>query len=70
MVTKTVTDVGGSYGGSLPLNKTAGDPITADTFKQMLDVLESLQGHSHVFYDDYTTVCECQCQCQCSRGTF
>lgn len=51
--------------------KTAGtDTITADTYRQMLDVLEALASHNHIFYDDYTTVCECQCQCQCSRGTF
>lgn len=50
--------------------KTDTDAITADTYRQMLDVLESLATHNHIFYDDYTTVCECQCQCQCSRGTF
>lgn len=49
--------------------KTAGDDITADTFRAMIDVLEDLAGHNHIFYDDYTTVCECQCQCACSRGT-
>ncbi len=67
---ENVTDVAGTGGGSTPSNKNSGDLITADTFRQMLDVLESLQSHSHVFYDDYNTVCECQCQCQCSRGTF
>jgi hypothetical protein len=46
-----------------------GDTISADTFNSMLDVLEDLAGHNHIFYDDYTTVCECQCQCACSRGT-
>ena len=49
--------------------KSKDDEITADTFRAMIDVLEDLQGHSHIFYDDYTTVCECQCQCACSRGT-
>ena len=49
--------------------KNAGDTITADTFRNMLNVLESLASHNHIFYDDYTTVCECQCQCDCSRGT-
>jgi hypothetical protein len=49
--------------------KNAGDTITADTFRNMLSVLESLASHNHIFYDDYTTVCECQCQCDCSRGT-
>ena len=50
-------------------SKNAGSEITADTFNDMLDVLEDLAGHNHIFYDDYTTVCECQCQCACSRGT-
>lgn len=50
-------------------DKAVGDSITADTFQQMLDVLEDLVAHNHTFYDDYTTVCECQCQCECSRGT-
>ena len=50
-------------------SKSAGDTISADTFRAMIDVLEDLAGHNHIFYDDYTTVCECQCQCACSRGT-
>lgn len=50
-------------------DKAAGNTITADTFQQMLNVLEDLVTHNHTFYDDYTTVCECQCQCECSRGT-
>ena len=49
--------------------KASGDNITADTYRQMLDVLEALASHNHIFYDDYNTVCECQCQCACSRGT-
>lgn len=46
-----------------------GDTIQASTFRDMLTILEGLQNHNHIFYDDYTTVCECQCQCQCGRGT-
>jgi hypothetical protein len=49
--------------------KAADNTVTADTFRQMLDVLEQLASHNHIFYDDYNTVCECQCQCACSRGT-
>ena len=49
--------------------KSVGDTITADTFDQMVAVLDDLATHSHIFYDDYATVCECQCQCACSRGT-
>jgi hypothetical protein len=49
--------------------KAVDSTITADTYRQMLDVLEALASHNHIFYDDYNTVCECQCQCACSRGT-
>lgn len=43
--------------------KNTGDEITATTFIQMIEVLEELSSHSHIFYDDYSTVCQCQCQC-------
>jgi len=56
-------------GSTLGSTKITGDTISADTFRQMLDVLESLASHSHIFYDDYNTVCECQCACACGRGT-
>ena len=45
-----------------------GDVIKASHFTEMISVLENLVNHSHIFYDDYTTVCECQCQCACNRG--
>jgi len=43
------------------------DKISADTFRQMVDILKDLRAHTHQYYDDYTTACECQCQC--NRGT-
>jgi hypothetical protein len=46
-----------------------GARIYASDFTTMLSVLSQLTSHNHVFYDDYTTVCDCQCQCDCSRGT-
>jgi hypothetical protein len=49
--------------------KTQGQQISASDFTTMLSVLSQLTTHNHVFYDDYTTVCDCQCQCDCSRGT-
>jgi hypothetical protein len=55
--------------GSEVSAKATNDTVTADTYRQMLDVLEALASHNHIFYDDYNTVCECQCQCACSRGT-
>lgn len=62
------TSSAGATDNAVPA-KTGGDSITADTYRQMLDVLEQLASHNHIFYDDYNTVCECQCQCACSRGT-
>jgi hypothetical protein len=48
---------------------TTTTKITAANFNAMVDILEKLANHTHIFYDDYTTVCQCQCQCQCTRGT-
>lgn len=50
-------------------NTSNSDVISAATFNQMIDVLEALAQHNHIFYDDYTTVCQCQCECACNRGT-
>lgn len=52
-----------------PADAAKDQKITADTYRAMLDVLEDLITHDHIFYDDYTTVCQCQCQCACNRGT-
>lgn len=46
-----------------------GTLITAQNYKNMANILNNLASHNHVFYDDYTTVCDCQCQCNCNRGT-
>lgn len=48
-------------------SKDGGEPISADTFKQMVNILKDMRTHTHQYFDDYTTVC--QCQCACSRGT-
>lgn len=48
--------------------KAATDDITADTFQQMLNILDNLTDHTHVFYDDYNSVCNCNCNCACGRG--
>jgi len=59
-----------AYSSGATLTNVVGETtIQAATFQSMLTVLESLATHSHIFYDDYTTVCQCQCQCACSRGT-
>lgn len=34
-----------------------GDTITETVFQQMLNILNELSTHVHVFYDDYTTAC-------------
>ena len=64
----TSTD-GAAANDNIVSAKSVNDTVTADTYRQMLDVLEALASHNHIFYDDYNTVCECQCQCACSRGT-
>jgi hypothetical protein len=48
--------------------KKVGDDITPDTFLQMLNILENLTDHTHIFYDDYSTNCNCNCACACGRG--
>ena len=61
--------------------KTSGNPnpdavnerekLEADTFRKMLDVLDSLLSHNHTFTDDYGSACQCTCNCQCNgRGAF
>jgi hypothetical protein len=49
--------------------KTQGDPLTPDKMKEMLDVLEGLLNHTHIFFDDYGTACNCNCNCNCTRGS-
>ena len=45
-----------------------GDEIDKETYQQMLNILDELMDHSHIFYDDYTTACNCNCNCACTRG--
>lgn len=45
--------------------KAAGDVIDAESFRQMVDILDGLIQHSHTFTDDYTA----NCQCNCNRGS-
>ena len=65
----TTENTSGADSGVTVAAKGATDDITADTFLQMLNILENLTDHTHVFYDDYTSVCNCACQCQCGRGS-
>ncbi len=46
-------------------NTAAGSVITAATFRQMVDILDTLVQHNHTFTDDYTS----NCQCNCGRGS-
>jgi len=66
-VTQDTTSAGGTSVAAVGAVAT-GSEISADTFLQMVNILEGLRGHQHIFYDDYNTVCECQCDCQCGRG--
>lgn len=38
---------------------------------QMMNVLDALLSHTHIFYDDYGTACNCNCNCNCNctRGS-
>ncbi len=49
-------------------DKTTGQSIDAASFDQMLNVLNELVNHTHIFYDDYSTACNCNCNCACTRG--
>lgn len=49
-------------------NVAAGQEVSATTFINMIDVLNELVAHTHVFFDDYSTACNCNCNCNCSRG--
>lgn len=40
-------------------------PIDDETYKKMLDILQDLTDHTHIFYDDYSTACNCACACAC-----
>lgn len=42
--------------------------VDASSFAQMLNVLNELVDHTHIFYDDYSTACNCNCNCACTRG--
>jgi hypothetical protein len=65
----SIENTSGADSGLAVATKGVTDDITADTFLQMLNILENLTDHTHIFYDDYTSVCNCACQCQCGRGS-
>lgn len=49
--------------------KTEREKVEAETFKKMLDVLDELLNHDHLYTDDYGSACQCQCACACQcRG--
>lgn len=47
---------------------SSGGDITTTTYTQMLNILDELVNHTHIFYDDYVTACNCNCDCDCTRG--
>jgi hypothetical protein len=63
-----VENTSGAESGQGVTEKAVGDDITTDTFLQMLQVLDNLTDHTHIFYDDYSTNCNCNCACACGRG--
>jgi len=54
----------GGASGSRPVS----EQIDAATYQAMLDILDDLVDHTHIFFDDYTTACNCNCICACTRG--
>ena len=54
---------------ALVADRVSGDAVDASSFNQMLNVLNELVNHTHIFYDDYSTACNCNCNCACTRGT-
>jgi hypothetical protein len=45
-----------------------GTTVDTATYQQMLNILDELVNHTHIFYDDYNTACNCNCNCACGRG--
>ena len=42
-------------------DKLAGQVIDAESFRDMVNILDSLLDHQHNFSDNYVSNCECQC---------
>ena len=63
IVTDTTSTV--TSGAPAVATKAAGEVIDAASFRQMVDILDSLVNHQHTFSDDYTA----NCQCNCNRGS-
>lgn len=59
----TKTGSGGASG-----DRPASEEIDAATYQAMLDILDDLVDHTHIFFDDYSTACNCNCNCNCTRG--
>ena len=59
----TKTGSGGASG-----SRPVSEQIDRATYKDMLDILDQLTGHTHIFFDDYSTACNCNCNCNCTRG--
>ena len=62
-VVATKTGSGGASG-----SRPVSEQIDAATYQAMLDILDDLVDHTHIFFDDYTTACNCNCICACTRG--
>ena len=50
---------------ALPGAKTAGDVIDAQSFRDIITILDQLRSHTHTYTDNYST----NCQCNCARGS-
>lgn len=54
--------------GGASNSRPVSEQIDKDTYQGMLDILDDLTDHTHIFFDDYTTACNCNCNCNCTRG--
>jgi hypothetical protein len=67
-MSEKLSDATSSYIPPIPGEVQKEQVVEAKHFREMIEILDALAVHSHIFYDDYTTVCQCQCQCACNRG--
>ena len=77
MATEDLGEVGPTTEPSVPTKTGSGgasgsrpvsEQIDRATYKNMLDILDELVDHTHIFFDDYSTACNCNCNCNCTRG--
>ena len=59
----TKTGSGGASG-----SRPVSEQIDRATYKNMLDILDELVDHTHIFFDDSRNASHCHYNCNCTRG--